>query len=74
MSNWPRGHNWSTDINEESDATFVVDFTNGSRQTIKMERTVVDTRGFPMWFDAVDGTRYNYQNIISLKKVSNAGN
>jgi hypothetical protein len=46
-----------------------VEFTNGKNVVVNVARNILDPYGHPVYLEAKSGTLYNWQNIISIKRM-----
>ncbi len=54
---------------DEINGYYEVEFINGETREVKVERNIVDGRGAILHLEGVDGTIYNWNNIVSIRKM-----
>ncbi len=55
------------DIFEELIGIKVVEFTNGKPDVFNVFRVITDYQGHPLILESMDGTLYNWINVLSVK-------
>jgi hypothetical protein len=56
------------DFNGQFEGPYSVEFTNGKRIVVDVERNINDQHGHPIYLIGKDGKIYHWRKIISIKR------